>query len=337
MTPDNAHITLADGGGGRQTDQLLGDLILKYLPHQPILLDAATVELADGIAAFTTDSYTVSPIFFPGGDIGTLAVRGTCNDLAMAGARPVALSLALIIEEGLPVETLQRVLQSVGRTCGELDVKVVTGDTKVVPRGQADGIYINTAGIGRISPNADLGFERIRTGDKILLTGTIGDHGLAVMARREGLSFDTPIVSDVAALTNLAGQLVDELASAIKFMRDPTRAGVAGVLADITENTNKQVMVYEDRIPVNPATRSAAEVLGLDVLTVANEGKLIAVIDPNCAGKALAICRRFEYAAAASIIGEVNAAGSGRAVLTTAVGGRRIIQKPHGEQLPRIC
>jgi len=338
MAAEKGRITLAHGGGGRLTDQLLKNLILKHLPHQAVLLDSAVLDATDRKTAFTTDSYVVSPIFFPGGDLGKLAVFGTCNDLAVVGATPVALSLALIIEEGFELEALERLLQSVAQACREANVKIVTGDTKVVARGQADGIYINTAGVGKISPKARLGFERLETGDVILLSGTIGDHGLAIMAQREGLRFDTPIVSDVACLADLTCALIDELGEAVKFMRDPTRAGLAGVLVDVAENCDREVMIHEDRIPTHSATRAAAEVLGLDLLTVANEGKLVAVIDRPFAEPALNICRQFEKAARACVIGEVGGSHSpAQVVMTTTTGGQRIVQKPYGEQLPRIC
>jgi len=338
MAVASSQIKLAHGGGGRLTDRLVKDLILKHLPHQPTLLDAATVETPDSAIAFTTDSYVVSPIFFPGGDLGKLAVFGTCNDLAVAGAKPVALSLALIIEEGLELDTLERLVQSIGLACRESGVKVVTGDTKVVRRGQADGIYINTAGVGYIWQQARLGFELIEPADLILLSGPIGDHGLAIMAQREGLRFQTPIASDTTNLADLAGDLVAELGSGVKFMRDPTRGGLAGVLVDIADNAARDVMIYESQIPTHPTGRAAAEVLGLDLLTVANEGKLAAVIEPSCGDKALDVCRRFEKSAQAALVGEIGDARSpGRVVMTTLAGGRRIVQKPYGEQLPRIC
>jgi hydrogenase expression/formation protein HypE len=335
---DGPCIKLAHGGGGRLTDQLVKDVILKHLPHQPSLLDAAVMEATESRLAFTTDSYVVSPMFFPGGDIGKLAVFGTCNDLAMSGAKPVALSLALIVEEGLELSVLERVIKSVAEACGQAGVKVVTGDTKVVSRGQGDGLYINTAGIGHVRPGADMGFHRIETNDAVLLSGTIGDHGLAVMAQREGLGFGTPIVSDAANLAPAANALIDELGPAVRFMRDPTRGGLAGLLVDVAETSAKDVMVDEDRIPTHPATLAAAVVLGLELLAVANEGKFVAVLAPESADAALRICKRFEQASRACLIGRIGrAACPGRVLMKTHTGGRRIVQKPYGELLPRIC
>jgi hydrogenase expression/formation protein HypE len=339
MAEKNTRIQLAHGGGGRLTDTLLHDIVLKHLPSQPALLDAAELNL-DGASriAFTTDSYVVSPIFFPGGDLGKLAVYGTCNDLAVTGAKPIALSLALIIEEGFELASLERLMVSVAEASRHADVTIVTGDTKVVSRGQADGIYINTAGIGRILPQSRLGFDRIVPGDKILLSGTIGDHGLAIMAKREGLSFDTPIESDAAPLADLANELIEELADGVRFMRDPTRAGLAGVLVDIARDAGRGVLIREDVIPKNPSTLAAAEVLGLDLLTVANEGKLVAVIDPEQCDHALQICRKYEKSSRAAIIGQISdQVNVGQVVMITSIGGRRIVQKPYGEQLPRIC
>lgn len=340
MNDPSPRVQLAHGGGGTLTDKLLRDLVLKHLPGQPTLLDAAAVEL-DGQTdriAFTTDSYVVSPIFFPGGDLGKLAVFGTCNDLAMAGARPLALSLALIIEEGLEFHTLERIVSSIAEACRQANVTVVTGDTKVVARGQADRIYINTAGVGRILPQGQLGFDHIVAGDQILLSGTIADHGLAIMAKREGLSFETTIKSDAAPLVDVANELVETLAEGVKFMRDPTRGGLAGVLVDIAKDAGQGVLINENRIPSNPSTRAAAEMLGLELLTVANEGKFVAVIDPDQTDRALAICRKHAIAAQAAVIGEIGAdVNPGQVVMTTAIGGRRIVQKAYGEQLPRIC
>jgi len=338
MTEAAKQIRLAHGGGGYLADRLLRDLVLKYLPGQPTLMDAATLEIPPSRVAFTTDSYVVSPIFFPGGDLGKLAVFGTCNDLAMIGAEPVGLSLALIIEEGFELDALERIISSIAEACREANTQIVTGDTKVVAKGQADGMYINTAGVGRIHPKAKLGFEHIAAGDKILINGPIGDHGLAIMAQREGLNFDTPIVSDVASLTVLSNQLVSELGPDLRFMRDPTRGGLAGVLVDIAEGANKGLIVHESQIPRNPSTRAAAEILGLELITVANEGKLVAVIEPHCIDQALDICRSNKLAPQAAVIGEItDTIDAGQVVMETTIGAKRIVQKPYGEQLPRIC
>ncbi|MFA5865230.1 MAG: hydrogenase expression/formation protein HypE [Phycisphaerae bacterium] len=331
-------IQLAHGGGGKLTDELIDQVILKYLPRPAVLLDSAILETDGTAIAFTTDSYVVSPIFFPGGDVGKMAVFGTCNDLAMAGAVPVSLSLALIIEEGFEIEKLERIMQSVGLAAKEAEVTIVTGDTKVVAYGQADGIYINTAGIGRVISGADIGFNRIEEGDKILLSGTIGDHGLAIMAKREGLSFSTPIVSDVASVAGLANELIRKLGGKVKFLRDPTRAGLAGVLVDIASNTRREIFIQERAIPVKPGVKAGAEVLGFEVLDVANEGKFVAVVKDDAIEEALEICRKHPLGKAASVIGTVHqTSSSGRVVMETLIGGKRIVQKPYGEQLPRIC
>lgn len=302
-------------------------------------MDSAVIKLSDATAAFTTDSYVVSPIFFPGGDLGRLAVFGTCNDLAMVGARPVALSLALIIEEGFELDALERVVSAIADACRQVGVEVVTGDTKVVARGQADGMYVNTAGVGVPNSCASLAFERIAAGDKIVINGPIGDHGLAIMARREGLEFETQIVSDVASLVDMVGELIDELGAAVKFLRDPTRGGLAGVLVDIADGANVGIVVDESKIPMNPSTLAAAEILGLDLMTVANEGKLVAVVDPDHADRAVQICQGHDNAHAAIIgeVTEVKVERPARVVLVTRIGGKRIVQKPYGEQLPRIC
>ena len=330
-------IQLAHGGGGKLQDELIEKIIFKHLPRPANLLDSAILENL-GTVAFTTDSYVVSPIFFPGGDVGKLAVCGTCNDLAMVGAEPVALSLGLIIEEGFEISELDRIVESISQAAKEAGVSIVTGDTKVVSHGQADGIYVNTAGIGRMIAGAKIGFGEIREGDVILLNGTIGDHGLAVMARREGLSFTTPIVSDVACVSGLANELVRRLGAKIKFMRDPTRAGIAGVLVDIAVGGGCDVFVRENAIPVLTSVRAAAEVLGFDLLHVANEGKFAAIVDRDAAQDAFSILTNHPLGKSASVIGEIQKSqGRCQVIMETTIGGKRIVQKPYGEQLPRIC
>ncbi len=335
-------IQLAHGGGGRLTDELISKVILKHVPYQPVLLDSAIIEMGNSgkRIAFTTDSYVVNPVFFPGGDVGKLAVCGTCNDIAVAGARPIALSLALIIEEGFEYDKFERIMQSIGQAARNADVKIVTGDTKVVPKGQVDGIYINTAGVGEIFEHAKIGFEYICPGDRILINGPIGNHGLAIMAVRENLSFQTTIESDVAYLGHIIKELIRTLGNEIKFLRDPTRSGIAGVLNDIAENANCRVVIDEDAIPVDSSVKAAAEVLGFDLLNVANEGKFVAVVSERACEEALAICKKYSEGKRASIIGriEFNKSDSPPAViLETKIGGKRFVQKPYGEQLPRIC
>jgi len=331
-------IKLAHGGGGKLSDQLLRETILPKLgwDHRP-LADSATITTQAGRLAFTTDSYVVRPLEFPGGNIGCLAVCGTVNDLAMAGAQPLALSLGLIVEEGLPQSTLVRIVKSIADTADKIGVRIVTGDTKVVERGSADGLYINTSGIGRVLAEARLGFEHIEPDNVVIVSGTIAEHGLAVMSKRQDLAFASTLVSDVAPLAGITNSLVRQLGSAVKFLRDPTRGGLAGVLADIAQATKLGVQINEQDIPVSSAAMAAAEVLGMDVLTVANEGKFVAVISAQQADEALRICRSNQLGKAAAVIGTISHADAGQVIMTTAVGGQRIVQKPYGEELPRIC
>jgi len=307
------------------------------------LADAAVLPWSDPELVFTTDSYVVSPLEFPGGDIGRLAVAGTVNDLAMMGAQPVALSLALIIEEGLPLSVLQRVLNSIAATAEEAGVCVVTGDTKVIEHRHqaasdraADGLFINTAGVGRRPAGVRLGLERVAPGDAIIVSGTIADHGLAVMSVRHGIQFDTELRSDAAPLNNLVQTLLDGGVE-VKFMRDPTRGGLAGVLADICEGTGLTVEIEESRLPISPTAHHAAEMLGLDPLTVANEGKVVAVVAAAAADRAVARLRTHPLGRQAARIGQVTPARPPLVELLTRAGGRRIVQRPYGEELPRIC
>jgi hydrogenase expression/formation protein HypE len=342
---DADHIQLAHGGGGQLTAELLERVILPALggvASAPELMrglkDAARLARPQADIAFTTDSYVIQPLEFPGGDIGKLSICGTINDLAVVGAAPKALSLALVLEEGLEIELLRRILLSAGRTARDAGVPIVTGDTKVVERGGLAGLVINTAGIGEILPGADLGFERIASGDRIILSGPLGEHGLAVMCRREGLAFVSDLRSDCAPLAPLTRSLIAELGPAIKFMRDPTRGGLAATLAEIALATGRDIEVREKLLPLNPTALAAAEMLGLDLLTVANEGKLVAVVAAEAAGRAVAALARHEIASRAAVIGAVGEVGRpGLVEMVTAVGGRRIVQMPYGEELPRIC
>jgi len=331
-------IKLAHGGGGKLMDQLLREKILPQLGLDGKgLLDSAMIAGQAGQIAFTTDSYVVKPLEFPGGDIGYLSVCGTVNDLAMVGARPKALSLALIIEEGLSLAKLTRIIASVVRAADQAGVKVVTGDTKVVEHGSAEGLFINTSGVGYLLDNAQLGFGQIAPDDAVIISGTIGDHGLAVISQRENLEFTGSLKSDVAPVARLANDLVEKLGRDVKFLRDPTRGGLATVLADIAETTGLCIEIDEQALPIQLAARSAAEMLGLDVLTAANEGKFVAVVEASKAQQALEICRSDELGKAAAIIGKLSAASDGQVIMFTAVGGQRIVQKPYGEELPRIC
>ena len=337
---DNETILLAHGGGGQLTAELIAQVILPAVGGQQpgALRDAATLPAQSGPLAFTTDSYVVWPLEFPGGDIGKLAVCGTINDLAVSGARPVALSLGLVLEEGLPIEVLRRVLTSAGQAAREAGVIIATGDTKVVERGKCDGLYINTAGIGAMLPQAQLGYDRLAEGDAVILSGSLGDHGLTIMSRRKGLSFASELRTDCAALHQLCAALVEELGARVKFMRDLTRGGLAATLAEISSSARVDIEIQESAIPVNRSVRAAAEMLGLDVLTVANEGKLAAIVSADAADEAVRILRSFPLSRQAVNIGRIVKAQDEPLVeMVTQYGGRRIVQMPYGEELPRIC
>lgn len=329
-------VLLAHGSGGK----LSHDLIESFLPlfDNKLLskLDDSAVFQTEGRLAFTTDSYVVSPIFFPGGDIGKLAVCGTVNDLSMSGATPLYLSLSLIIEEGLPVDDLQRVMASVRKAVEEAGVEVVTGDTKVVNHGNADKLFINTSGIGVVAPGVDVSGSNARPGDSIILSGTIGDHGIAVMSQREGLEFSSQIESDCAPLNSL---VVDMLKACpqIHCLRDPTRGGVASTLNELAGQSGVGMKIEEERIPVREGVRAACELLGLDPLYVANEGKLVAMVPAAEAAAVIDIMQKNPYGKQAVIIGEVVAEHPGRVVMKTSLGASRIVDMLVGELLPRIC
>jgi hydrogenase expression/formation protein HypE len=329
-------ILLAHGSGGK----LMHDLIQSFLPElsNPILdrmEDSAVFEVS-GRMAFTTDSFVVNPIFFPGGDIGKLAVCGTVNDLAMSGAKPLYLSLALIIEEGLPIADLKKIIISIKKTAAEAGVKIVTGDTKVVNRGSADKLFINTAGVGAVPEGVNISAANAQPGDKIIISGTIGDHGIAVMSKREGLKFDLPVPSDCAPLNGLTADML-AASQSIHCMRDPTRGGLATTLNDFVEKSKVGIIIHEDKIPINKAVLAACELLGLDPLYIANEGKLVAIVPRDDAESVLAVIKRHKYGKDAAIIGEVVTAHPGRVVMKTVLGASRIIDMPVGELLPRIC
>jgi len=299
--------------------------------------DSAFLRLASSDICFTTDSYVVKPLFFRGGDIGKLAVCGTVNDLAVAGSRPLALSLSLIIEEGFEFELLERILESISDAARSNEVTVVTGDTKTVEHGSADGIFINTAGIGIRLPNTDPGLDKIEVGDQIIINGSIGDHGITILSQRKAIGFESPLESDCAGLASLTCILYESV-SGIRFMRDPTRGGLAATLNEIAEGSGKGVEIAEKAIPVKPAVQAAADMLGFDVLNIANEGKFVAVVSPGTAGQCLRICREHPLGKDASVIGEVVATRDVPLVeLRTRTGGRRVVQMPYGRDLPRIC
>lgn len=331
-------VTLAHGSGGRLSHELITGRILKVLnsPLLALLGDAALCSIGDQRIAFTTDSYVVKPLFFPGGDIGTLAISGTVNDLAVMGARPLYLSSALIVEEGLDLQVLDRILTSMQETAQKAGVEMVTGDTKVVERGGADRLFINTAGLGWIEGDLRLSMDRIEVGDRVILSGTLGDHGMAVLSQREGLTFQSEIQSDCAPLNGLIQQIM-EAGSAIKFMRDPTRGGLATTLNEIAETTGLGIYIHEHQIPVRKGVRGLCEILGLDPLYVANEGKVVVIVEPGEAEHVADLMRIHPLGRETRIIGEIVSYPQGRVGLKTAIGGTRIVDMLVGEQLPRIC
>jgi hydrogenase expression/formation protein HypE len=336
---ENKKILLAHGGGGRLTNNLIKNTILPRF-HNDILGeldDAASLDLASGSVCFTTDSYVVKPLFFNGGDIGKLAVCGTINDLAVAGAKPAALSLSLIIEEGFELDMLERILSSAAKAAEEAGVSIVAGDTKVVEKGAADGIFINTAGVGIKLAAVDLSFGRIAPGDKVIINGSIGDHGMTIMSQREGMKFESQLESDCASVAQLTCKIL-KTSAGVKFMRDPTRGGLAATVNEIANTSDCSVELCEADIPVNPTVQAAADMLGFDLLNVANEGKVVIVVDADAADDVLGICRGHPLGKRASIIGRIVESEDAPIVeLITKIGGRRIVQMPYGRELPRIC
>jgi len=330
-------ILLAHGSGGKLSHDLIEKNFLPLFSNPMLnkLDDSAVFELS-GQMAFTTDSYVVNPIFFPGGDIGRLAVCGTINDLAMNGATPLFLSISLIIEEGLSWEELRIVANSMKDAAQEADVKIVTGDTKVVNRGNADKLFITSSGLGVIPPGVNISGANARPGDKVIISGTIGDHGIAVMSQREGLKFSVPIESDCAPLNKLVAEML-EVSSQIHCLRDPTRGGLATTLNEFAKQSKVGIQIEEEKIPVCDAVRAACELLGFDPLYVANEGKLVAIVAPEDAEQVLDKMKQNRYGSSASIIGTVNAEPKGKLIMKTRLGTSRIVDMLTGELLPRIC
>lgn len=335
---ETKEILLGHGSGGKLTAQLIEKILLPAF-RNPILEpldDQAIVSVNGARIAFTTDSYVVTPIFFPGGDIGELAVNGTVNDLAVGGAKPLFLSLAFILEEGFALSEFQRVVDSIRRAAEVAEVAIVTGDTKVVNRGKGDKIFINTAGIGLPLPNVSLSSSRVRVGDAILLSGSIGEHGIAILSQREGLEFEGQIKSDTAALHGLAAAMLRAFPD-IHAMRDPTRGGVAATLVEIASRQRLGIEMDENSIPIRDGVRGACEILGLDPLLVANEGKLIAFVPEEGSEAVLTAMRAHPLGREATRIGNVTSDHPGFVVLRTPIGGQRILELPFGEALPRIC
>ncbi|MDX2249466.1 MAG: hydrogenase expression/formation protein HypE [Bacteroidia bacterium] len=331
-------ITLAHGSGGLLTHRLLEEGVFKLLKNEFLdeQHDGAILHLP-GKVAFTTDSFVISPIFFPGGNIGKLAVYGTVNDLAMCGAIPQYLSLSFIIEEGLRVEDLWKIIEGVRCAAIQSGVQIVTGDTKVVEKGKGDQIFINTTGIGTLHPKANILIGRIQPGDKIIINGEIATHGMAVMSVREGLEFETDIQSDSTNLNEWVKTLLDELGENIHFLRDPTRGGVATTLNEIAQKSNLGISLIQSQIPIGAQVEGACEMLGLDPLYVANEGKFLAIVSPSAADKTLEILKKNPQGKNAAIIGEVIEDHPGQVVLKSTIGGRRVLGMLPGGQLPRIC
>ncbi|MBU1487186.1 hydrogenase expression/formation protein HypE [bacterium] len=332
-------ILLSHGSGGKLTHSLIRDIFLEEF-RNPILEslgDSATFNINETRLAYTTDAYVVDPIFFPGGDIGRLAVCGTVNDLSMSGARPLYLSASFIIEEGLSKTDLRRIVRSMKQAADEAGVEVVCGDTKVVAKGAADKIFITTSGIGLIPDGVEISPARIRPGDQIILSGSIGDHGIAILSKREGLAFQAEIVSDAAPLNHLVSAMLNEARDGIHVLRDPTRGGLGTTLNEFVANSDVGIRIYEERIPIKEEVRGGCELLGIDPLYVANEGKLVAVAAQDAAERILASMKETIYGREARIIGEVVHKPRGIVTLATRIGGTRIVDMLTGEQLPRIC
>ncbi len=331
-------ILLAHGSGGVKMRDLIEEVFLGQFDDEILLRleDAATLPIESGRIAMSTDTYTVSPLFFPGGDIGRLAICGTVNDVATSGATPLYMSVGFVLEEGLPVDDLKRIIVSMAESAHEAGVRIVTGDTKVVDRGHGDGVYVNTAGVGELADGVELSGSACRPGDRVLVSGTLGDHGIAVVSKREGLSFETDIVTDAAPLNALIAAVLGS-APGVRCFRDPTRGGLASTLNELASASGVAIEVDETAVPVNEQVRGACEMLGYDVFQVANEGKMVAVVPAEQADAALAAMRGAPYGERAAIIGDVTDPAPGKVYVRTEFGARRIMDMLVGEQLPRIC
>ncbi|MFH1006028.1 MAG: hydrogenase expression/formation protein HypE [Candidatus Latescibacterota bacterium] len=341
---DTGKVVLAHGGGGKLSHDLVRDHIVDAFGNSgragenglASLDDAALVTVGPTRLAFTTDSYVVKPLFFPGGDIGKLAVCGTTNDLAVMGAEPLFLSCGLIVEEGFSLKMLDRILDSMARAAEAAEVGIVTGDTKVVERGSADQLFVNTSGIGRIRASVTVSTAQIRVGDRIVVSGTLGDHGMAVMSAREELHFHGTLESDCAALGGLIARMI-EVSSGIRFMRDPTRGGLASTLNEMVQGRDFGIVIEENTLPIRDSVRGLCELLGMDPLYVANEGKVVTVVAPEDADALVEAMRDHPLGREACLIGTVEDRWKGRVGLKTAVGGPRVVDMLVGDQLPRIC
>ncbi|MBE7472660.1 MAG: hydrogenase expression/formation protein HypE [Anaerolineae bacterium] len=335
---DHPNIVLGHGGGGKLSAELIEHLFLPAFRNEMLqnLGDSSIIGVNGTRLAMSTDSFVVRPLFFPGGNIGELAVNGTINDISMSGARPLYLSAGFILEEGLPIETLGRIVDSMAAAAQAAGVVLVTGDTKVVDKGHGDGVYINTSGIGLVPEGIEIGPQRAKPGDVVILSGTIGDHGMAIMSVREGLEFETTIESDTAALNGLVAAML-AASPTIHVLRDPTRGGVASSLNEIAQTSQVGIQIDENKLPVNSAVRSACELLGMDPIFVANEGKLLAIVPAGSAEAIFEAMRQHPLGRRAAIIGRVVEQHPGMLVARTGIGGARVIPMQIGEQLPRIC
>lgn len=331
-------ITIGHGGGGKLTQNLLQNGVFTVLDNEWLREqdDAATIEL-NGKIAFSTDTFVVSPVIFPGGTIGDLAVNGTVNDLAVSGAKPFYLSLSFILEEGMEMRLFQLILQSIKEACLEADVRVITGDTKVVEKGKGDQIFINTTGIGEMHPEAKMGMKQIRNGDAVILSGPLARHGITIMSKRSGLEFETDLYSDSRPLHRICHELIDRFGSAIHLMRDPTRGGVATVVNEIAGQSHLGVELFEKNLPIQEEVAGACEMLGLDPLYVANEGLFVAFVASEKAAGCIEFIQKWEHGSEAAIIGKVVMDHPGKVVLNSSIGGRRVLANASGELLPRIC
>ncbi len=335
---DYPNIILGHGGGGKLSAELVEHLFLPAFTNEPLgrLGDSAVFSLNGSRLALSTDSFVVQPLFFPGGNIGELAVNGTVNDVSMSGARPLFLTAGFIIEEGLPLAELGRIVDSMAAAAAKAGVTIIAGDTKVVDKGHGDGLFINTSGLGLIPDGVNIGPDKARAGDVVIVSGTIGDHGMAVMSVREGLQFETSIISDCAALNGLIRDIL-AVTNDVHVLRDPTRGGVAASLNEIAQASQIGIMVEEQKLPVKTAVRSACELLGMDPLFVANEGKVLVIVPQTEAERVLDIMQQHPLGGEAAVIGRIVEDHPGVLVLQTAIGGKRVVAMQIGEQLPRIC
>lgn len=329
-------ILLGHGSGGTMMHQLIRDFFVPAFELTSLQDSAVLDDVGGGKIAFTTDSYVVSPIFFPGGNIGDLAVYGTVNDLSMVGAKPIYITVGLILEEGFPIEDLKTILLSMSTAAVKSGIKIVAGDTKVVNKGKADGIFINTSGIGIIEHGIDLSPAKIVPGDKIILSGPLGNHGISVIAERNGITFNPPVMSDTAPLNSLVSEMLD-ITKDIHTLRDPTRGGLASVLKEIALDSGHCLVIEEELLPVPPGVRGACELLGLDPLYIANEGILVAIANPDMSESLTAAMRKHPLGKESLLIGAVQEAPKGTVLLKTSIGGTRIVEMLSGDQLPRIC